>query len=229
MILRHALIDNIRLTILLGIVVTMTILTACTNTTAILAEKEALIETLDLEIQSCQNELSKTQTQCSAQLSKIEAEDKRLIAREKQLREQLAEDIELKNVEIEKLQGRLTVKVLDKILFRSGSIVILNEGQEVLTRVAASLENSDENLRVEGHTDNVPIGAVLVKRIPTNWELSVLRASSVVRFLEANGITSERMHATGHSEFKPVTDNTTEENRQLNRRVEIVLVPNVDS
>jgi len=233
MISRYLFLQTPRLAILwIMVMATMTILIGCTNTKAIIAEKniqlnkkDTQIEELWSQIKSCQNELSQIQDQCSQQLSKIEAEDQKLLAREKQLREQLAQDIELKNVEIEKLRGRLTIKVVDKILFRSGSIVILPEGQEVLIRVAESLAGSGENLRVEGHTDNVTIGPILAQRIPTNWELSVLRATSVVRFLEENGMVPERLSATGHSEFKPVVDNATDENKQLNRRVEIVLVP----
>jgi chemotaxis protein MotB len=190
-----------------------------------LADNSVLINSLTSQLQSCQNALAISQTQCSEQLSKIATEDKQLLLREKQLREQLANDITLKNLEIEKLQGRLSLKVMDKILFRSGSIAILPEGQALLTRIAESLVYGSENFRVEGHTDDVAIGAILVQRIPTNWELSVLRATSVVRFLELNNINPERMSAAGHSEFKPIAENTTDENKQLNRRVEIILVP----
>jgi len=222
-----------------ALIAAIVVLASCTNTRAIIAEKDAeiannnaliaenntLIDQLYRSIEFCEYELASTLEQCSEQLDQVEAEDRKLLAREKKLREQLAEDIVLKNVEIEKLRGRLTIKVVDKILFRSGSIVILPEGQEVLTRVAESLAGSGENLRVEGHTDDVSIGPVLASRIPTNWELSVLRATSVVRFLEENGMAPERLSATGHSEFKSVVDNTTDDNKQLNRRVEIVLVP----
>jgi chemotaxis protein MotB len=183
----------------------MTLLSACTSTSFI-KDKNA---------------------QISEQQAQI-AEKNELLAREKQLTARLAKDIALKNVEIEKLQGQLRVKVLDKVLFRSGSTVISKEGQDILARIAASLKSSNENIRVSGHTDNVAIGSMLIKRIPTNWELSVLRATSVVRFLEANGISSERMQAAGHSKFKPITDNTTADNKQLNRRVEILLIPNTD-
>jgi chemotaxis protein MotB len=215
-----------------AIIAALIILTSCADMQTIikqqeekLADNSVLINSLTSQLQSCQNELAISQAQCSEQLSIIATEDKQLLLREKQLREQLANDITLKNLEIEKLQGRLSLKVMDKILFHSGSIVILPEGQALLIRIAESLVYASENFRIEGHTDDVPIGAILVQRIPTNWELSVLRATSVVRFLEENNIDPKRMSATGHSEFKPIAENTTDENKQLNRRVEIILVP----
>ncbi|ODS24975.1 hypothetical protein AB835_01405 [Candidatus Endobugula sertula] len=177
---------------------------------------------------ACENELAETRVQCDEQRVLQEAKDRQLLLREHELIEQLAQDIEAKNIEIERLRGYLTVKVMDKVLFQSGSIVILPKGEAVLTRIAATLVNSQESIQVEGHTDDVPIGSILASRIPTNWELSVLRAVSVVRFLENNNIDSARMTALGHSKFKPVVDNDSEENRQRNRRVEIVLVPNQD-
>jgi chemotaxis protein MotB len=185
-------------------------LSACTST-SVIEEKDA--------------QINEKQTQIDEKQSQIDKQNE-LLVRERSLSAQLANDIKLKNVEIQKLEESLSVTLLDKVLFRSGSTVIMKEGKDILTRVAASLKNSNEGIRVEGHTDNVAIGSILIKSIPTNWELSALRATSVVRFLEAQGIASERMQATGHSKFKPVTENTTADNKQLNRRVEILLIPN---
>lgn len=191
-------------------------------------EMNVIIDELSENVVACENELAETRVQCDEQRVLQEAKDRQLLLREHELIEQLAQDIEAKNIEIERLRGYLTVKVMDKVLFQSGSIVILPKGEAVLTRIAATLVNSQESIQVEGHTDDVPIGSILASRIPTNWELSVLRAVSVVRFLENNNIDSARMTALGHSKFKPVVDNDSEENRQRNRRVEIVLVPNQD-
>jgi chemotaxis protein MotB len=181
----------------------MIMLSACTST--------SLIDEKDAQINEKQAQID---------------EQNRLLAREKRLSVQLANDIKSKNLEIEKLQGSLRVTLLNKVLFRSGSTIILKEGQDILKRVAASLKSSNEGIRVEGHTDNVAIGSNLIKTIPTNWELSVLRATSVVRFLEAQGVASERMQAAGRSKFKPLAENTTADNKQLNRRVEILLISN---
>jgi chemotaxis protein MotB len=185
-------------------------LSACTST-SVIEEKDA--------------QINEKQTQIDEKQSQIDKQNE-LLVRERSLSAQLANDIKLKNVEIQKLEESLSVTLLDKVLFRSGSTVIMKEGKDILARVAASLKNSNEGIRVEGHTDNVAIGSILIKSIPTNWELSVLRATSVVRFLEAQGIASERMQAAGRSKFKPVTENTTADNKQLNRRVEILLIPN---
>jgi chemotaxis protein MotB len=185
-------------------------LSACTST--------SVIEEKDAQINEKQTHIDEKQSQIDKQ--------NELLVRERSLSAQLANDIKLKNVEIQKLEESLSVTLLDKVLFRSGSTVIMKEGKDILARVAASLKNSNEGIRVEGHTDNVAIGSILIKSIPTNWELSALRATSVVRFLEAQGIASERMQATGRSKFKPVAENTTADNKQLNRRVEILLIPN---
>ncbi len=208
------------------------VLSGCTNYKAIIQEKDQQLaqnqqamEELNAKLIACEQNMDTIAQQCRLQIAEIETEDDKLLARERELRQRLAQDIAMKNVEIQKLQGKLSVKVMDKILFESGSVNILPEGQAVLKRIAQSLADADENLRIEGHTDNVTIGPVLAKRIPTNWELSVLRAASVVRFLEKNNIASERLSALGYSQYQPVADNDSEESKQLNRRVEIVLVP----
>ncbi|MGI9295245.1 MAG: OmpA family protein [Pseudomonadales bacterium] len=217
-------------------------LAGCSGKQSLIEEKDFLIEEQRAKLESCENQLvakdkeiaklkqDKEGTdaelaQCRKDVAKAAQTEKDLADREAQLRETLADDIEKKNIEIERLKDRLSVRVVDRVLFRSGSVEILPEGQGVLTRIAGSLADSQETIRIEGHTDNVPIGVRLVERIPTNWELSVLRASSVVRFLEQQNIVSERMSAVGHSKYKPVAENDSAENRQLNRRVEIVLLP----
>lgn len=212
--------------ILLAMAAIFLTLTACTNSKAIIAEKEQEISQLRLALNNCNSELGTTKRECNQQLALIEAEEQELIQRERELKQRLASDIDAKNIEIEKLRGFLSVKVMDRVLFRSGSIIILPEGEAVLARIAASLIDSDENLSVEGHTDDIVIGSLLAERIPSNWELSVLRAAQVVRFLEANEIAATRLRAVGYSKYKPSVENNSNENRQLNRRVDIILSPN---
>ncbi len=225
---------------ILTILVIVILISACSNNKAIIAEqgrllsdqeaviaeKDRIIYQLENSIGACDDELLQTRLQCDKKLTLQEVNDQRLRLRERELRKNLAEDIQSKNIEIEKLRGYLTVRVMDKVLFKSGSINILPEGKAILTRIANNIATSEENIHIEGHTDDVPIGSLLVSRIPSNWELSVLRAASVVRFLENNNINPNRMAAVGHSKFKPVAENDSEDNRQLNRRVEIVLTPN---
>jgi chemotaxis protein MotB len=97
----------------------------------------------------------------------------------------------------------------------------------VLKKVGAILgEVKDKEIRIEGYTDNVPIGENLRKRFPTNWELSTQRATNVLRFLEEQaGVDGARLSAVGYGPFRPLADNQTPEGRAQNRRIEIVLVP----
>jgi chemotaxis protein MotB len=130
-------------------------------------------------------------------------------------------------VRITRLRDKLTVNLVDKILFDSGSTTIGPRGQEVLRKVAWVLKNSkDKQIQIEGHTDNVPVGGALKKQFPTNWELSVSRATVVARFLqEQGGIAPAVLAATGYGEHHPVASNETPEGRSENRRIEIVLLP----
>jgi len=141
-----------------------------------------------------------------------------------QLRLSLQEEILARNVEIEALKDKLSVRVLDRILFRSGSAQILPQGEAVLDKLAAVLGNTDEYIRVEGHTDSVPISERLKARYFSNWELSAARASSVVRFFaHRHQIDPLRMEAVGFSQYRPVATGKSAADLQRNRRVEIVL------
>lgn len=139
----------------------------------------------------------------------------------------MKEQIESQEIKIEEIEGKLKVTFVDKILFNTGSVEINQRGKEVLLAIAGSLnENEGQNILVEGHTDNVPIGVVLKNRFPTNWELSTARATAVVRFLQDNGgLKPERLSASGYSYYRPVASNDTEEERSQNRRIEIILIP----
>lgn len=145
--------------------------------------------------------------------------------READLRSRLQQEMSDKDVEISQLRGQLTVRVLDKILFKSGSADILPAGQSVLEKVARVLETTDDMIRVEGHTDNVPISDKLKNRYYSNWELSAARAASVVRYFQYGGtkIDPTRLEAVGYAEYQPVAPNDSDADRQRNRRVEIVL------
>jgi len=127
-------------------------------------------------------------------------------------------------VKLEQLAGRLKVTFVDRILFNSGSAEINAEGRQLLSTLAESLKHSTQNIIVEGHTDNVPIGPELREKYPTNWDLSVARSAAVVRYLTGKpGIAPQRFAACGYSYYKPVASNETEKDRQKNRRIEIIL------
>jgi len=141
----------------------------------------------------------------------------------------LKAEIEEGQITITQLADRLSVSMVDRILFPSGEAAITAEGLKVLERVGNVLKNTERKvIRVEGHTDNIPISQKLVETFPTNWELSAARAINVVRFLQDRvGIAPARLEAVGLSEFHPVATNTTPDGRSQNRRIEISLLPDL--
>jgi chemotaxis protein MotB len=114
----------------------------------------------------------------------------------------------------------------DKLLFKSGSDAVEPKGQDALKKIAEVMnKNLDINMAIEGHTDSIPIKT---NRFTDNWDLSVARATSVVRLLTSNGVSSKRLTASGKGEFNPVADNSTKEGRAKNRRTEIILSPKLN-
>ena len=132
------------------------------------------------------------------------------------------EDIEI-NVE----KGVVYVSISDKLLFKSGSFTVNNAAKEVLGKVAKVINDKPElEFMVEGHTDNVPIK---VEGTQDNWDLSVRRATAIVRILQKDfGIAPERMTAAGRGEYIPVADNDSSAGRAKNRRTRIVVLPKLD-
>ena len=129
-------------------------------------------------------------------------------------------------VTITELKGKLTVNMVEAVLFDSGKAEVKKEGLVILQKVIDVLKDTkDKVIRVEGHTDDVPIVGTLARVYPTNWELSAARAVNVTRFLQAQGIDPANLSAVAYGEFKPVADNETKEGRAKNRRIEIVLIP----
>jgi chemotaxis protein MotB len=124
--------------------------------------------------------------------------------------------------------GKVYVSLTDKLLFSSGSIIIDEKGKQALAQLAKVLKDQPEiNIAVEGHTDSQKINNL--GQIKDNWDLSVLRSTSVVRFLTENEkVESVRMTATGKGQFQPLADNTSADGRSKNRRIEIVLSPKLD-
>jgi chemotaxis protein MotB len=140
---------------------------------------------------------------------------------------EMQNEIEQGDIKITQAVDRLSVNLVEKILFDSGKAEIKPEGLKILKRVGDILKGvSDKQIRIEGHTDNVPIGAKIRQKYPTNWELSTTRASNVVRYLQDTvGVDPKMLFAAGFSEYRPVALNKTEEGKAQNRRIEIVLLP----
>jgi len=143
-----------------------------------------------------------------------------------QMIEKMKSEIEDGQVTITELQGRLTVNMVDAILFDSGRADIKPEGRKVLQKVAEVIgQVEDKAIRVEGHTDNVKVGGALARAFPSNWELSAARAINVARYLQRLGVDPALLSAAAYGEHRPVSENDTAEGRTKNRRIEIVLVP----
>lgn len=124
--------------------------------------------------------------------------------------------------------GKVYVSLAEQLLFGSGSIVVDKKGVEALKQLAGVLkDNPDINIMVEGHTDNVPISRKS-QYMQNNWDLSVLRATSIVDILTEAGVAPSKITAAGKGEFSPLNDNDSAEGRQKNRRTEIILTPELD-
>jgi chemotaxis protein MotB len=141
----------------------------------------------------------------------------------------LQKEVELGQIKITQLADRLSLNIVDKILFPSGEDEITEEGKRVLKRVGDVLfQVKDKTFRIEGHTDNIPTGKTLRNKFPSNWELSTTRATNVVRFLqESAGIDPATLEAVGMGEYHPIASNKTPQGRGQNRRIEIILFPRV--
>jgi len=135
--------------------------------------------------------------------------------------------LDSKDVTISELQGRLTVDILDRVLFDSGEAILKPEGETVLSKVAQLLaQYPKRQLQIIGHTDNVPIRLRTAGGFTDNWSLSVGRALAAVRFLETRaGVDPHRLAAVGCGEFRPLADNATTEGRARNRRIAVVVLP----
>lgn len=132
-----------------------------------------------------------------------------------------------KDINIKVDKGVVYVDISDKLLFKSGSYEVTDRAKEVLGKVAKVLNNQpDIEFMVEGHTDSVPMKSGVIQ---DNWDLSVKRATTVVRILQTTyGVDPKRMTAAGRSEYLPIADNSSAEGRSTNRRTRIVILPQLD-
>ncbi|HUH66719.1 MAG TPA: OmpA family protein [Syntrophales bacterium] len=161
-----------------------------------------------------------------AELQKKEADVQTESNTYKQLMQEMKGEVAKGQVTISELKGKLTLDVVDKILFASGQAEVTKEGLAVLQRVIDILKNvKDKSIRIEGHTDNVRIKGALAKVYPTNWELSAARAINVAKYLQQQGIDPTLLSAEAYGEYKPVASNDTPEGRAKNRRIAIILQP----
>lgn len=158
--------------------------------------------------------------------TKIQAKDSLNLALVMNLKRSLS-NINDEDVQVEVKGGVVYVSISDKLLFRSGSSRITSAAEGVLAKLASVINDHDDlNVLVEGHTDDVPINNSCLE---DNWDLSVKRATSVVRTLQEDFyVNPERLTAAGRSEFMPKVPNTTSDGRSTNRRTEIIITPRMD-
>ncbi|HYO51179.1 OmpA family protein [Archangium sp.] len=185
------------------------------------AERRALRKRVD-ELTELNQELSRNTEKLAAAKEALEKKSSEY----ENLARSLKEEIKTGKIELSELKGRMVVKMKDKILFSSGSTKLNKEGQEALEKVAQALKDVQGKLiRVEGHTDNVPVPVDSKKEFASNWELSTTRALVVVQLLQEQGVPPTMLSALGYGEYQPIASNQTAEGRSLNRRIEIVLAP----
>ncbi len=162
-----------------------------------------------------------------ARVEALRQEKEQAADRQEKLQDDMQQALASKDITISQLQGKLTVDILDRVLFDSGEARLKPEGRDVLQRLAAVLkDHPNRQVRIIGHTDNVPIRASARDRFPSNWELSTARATAAVRFLqEEAGIDPRRLGAVGFGEYHPISGNDSEAGRARNRRIAVVVLP----
>ena len=187
--------------------------------------EKAKQEETDRVAQSMATNLNATKAELDELRMQHADADKRLAAF-KSVAEKLRKMIDAGKLEVTTRQGRMIVKLPAEVLFASGSAQLSEAGHAPLKELAGVLKQfPDRRFMVAGHTDNVPIGPSNYK---SNWELSTARAVTVTEFLATSGVNPSRLTAAGYSEYDPIRPNATEAGRSENRRIEIVLLPNVN-
>jgi chemotaxis protein MotB len=189
-------------------------------------ENQALLEEL-ATLQAEREEHMRKVSMYERKLEEREHQISRVTDTYKNLIDHLSQEIHEGKIRIDQSETRLKLNLVDKILFPSGSATLTAKGKEVLNKVGFALKDiNDRRIMIEGHTDDVPLSPKLQERYGSNWGLSAMRATAVVRYLqEHGGIDPRLLAATGYSMYRPYRENDTTEGRQANRRIEIILTP----
>ena len=191
------------------------------------ADLEARKAALESQVAEINDRLAETEKRAAETTKEKDAEIARLKGTYDSLVKDLQGEISKGQIKVTQIRDKLSVQLVEKILFDSGRAEIKPEGKEVLTKVGnVLLAVKDKQIRIEGYTDSVPIGGTLRQQFPTNWELSTQRAATVLRFLQEKvGVDGKYLSAVGYGAFRPVASNDTPEGRAENRRIEISLTP----
>lgn len=190
-----------------------------------LEEKERKLALESDRLEKLQNELAQRSNQINELQGLIDAKE----AQMQQLKNAISSallNFEGKGLTVVQKNGKIYVSMENKLLFDSGSWAVGSEGKVAVEQLASVLaKNPDINVLIEGHTDNVPYTGAT---ITDNWDLSVKRATAIVRILQNKGVNPTQITAAGRSEYVMVGSNATPEGKAKNRRIEIILAPNLD-
>jgi len=190
-----------------------------------LEEKEAALATENSRLQKLESELAARSETINELEALIDAKEAKMDALRNAVSNAL-QSFEGKGLSITHKNGKVYVSMENKLLFQSGSWAVGSQGKNAVIKLAQVLvANTDIEVLIEGHTDNVPYNG---NTIQDNWDLSVKRATAIVRILENNQVNPQQITAAGRSKYIAVSDNTSAEGRAKNRRIEIILAPNLD-
>lgn len=192
-------------------------------------ELERLKNALKNQLGMTQSQIEELSMESAAKENQLKTKEKQLKSMElayQELSRQLERQIKEKDIQISNLRDKLNIRLLDKILFASGSADVTSIGYRVLESLASELKKMyGFEIAVAGHTDNMPLGPKIKEAYYDNLGLSVARAAAVSRALSKMGVSPDNLSAVGYSEYHPIAANDTKEGRQQNRRVEIMLEP----
>jgi len=197
-----------------------------------LEKQKGQLEKVNADLQQKVTAAEQQKAAVQQQVGSLQQEKAALMASNQQQQKQyqelvqgLSKEVEKGQLQVKQYKNMLSVDLAEQIFFDSGRAMLKKGGKEVLKKVGEALKGYENKIiRVVGHTDNVPLAKSLQNIYPSNWELSVARATNVVRYLQEVGIPPERMVPSGRAEYDPVASNDTPEGRQKNRRIEIMLI-----
>jgi chemotaxis protein MotB len=193
------------------------------------------LERARAEQKACDDRLAQLESQLQSELSATKEELEELRRQREEVDKQFAEltaklqsMIDAGELEVYIRRGLIMIGLPSQVLFPSGKAELTPRGQKALEKIAGVLaELEDRRLQVVGHTDNEKIGEKLKEEFADNWELSTKRALTVTRFLVEKGVKPQNLSAAGHGQFDPAASNRSEKGRRKNRRIELVLVPDL--
>lgn len=192
-----------------------------------LQEKESRLSEESARLEKLQTELNQRSERVD-QLENLIASKEAAMQRLKDAVSSALQGFEGKGLTVERKNGKVYVSMENKLLFGSGSWSVGNQGRNAVVNLAGVLKNNpDINVLIEGHTDNVPYGGK--GAVSDNWDLSTKRATAIVRILVSNNVDPKQITAAGRSKFLPVASNSSVSGKAKNRRIEIILAPNLDA